>query len=278
MAQFFIPPEETAYLQSYAANKYGVSPRFTTHYNYIDCLCTLTKGVKIKYNNPYNKNQDLEKIVEKTGLISAMDLSIRAEIQVKNTLPEYCEASLPWIPIKIYYANFHRALRLAYLIDPQDSSLQLSHSRLAEKLTRLLETGALSFSNPLLNTVYSIDELQNSVTSQGELLRGQYDVEAVLKSILKHTSGYILENKKRTDKWNLRKPIHQEKKEQFSKNTKVSIFHHQMAVRERVNYKNMNYIEGVPTEYLSGYFDKFIFYGEQFGASLDELYEKMTSS
>src|SRR3989338_7092176 len=108
---------------------------YDTHFNYIKCLCSLTKGTTLQYTGSLRK-ASLPDIDEKKNLIDLTKKSLTDEHKIVGIDRDYSYASTSWLPIKAYYLIFNILLTIEYIIKIQKSAFSRGHHPCVEEFTR----------------------------------------------------------------------------------------------------------------------------------------------
>jgi len=100
---------------------------YDTHFNYIKCLCSLTKGTALQYTGSLRK-ASLPDIEEKKNLIDLTKKSLTDEHKIVGIDKDYSYASTSWLPVKSYYLIFNILLTIEYIFKIQKSTFRFGHN------------------------------------------------------------------------------------------------------------------------------------------------------
>lgn len=138
----------------------------------------------------------------------------------------------------------------------------------------MLETGEIQFNKPLLNGVYG-EEILSFTTSSGEHLKATVSDEVVYKLLMKKVANNKIDNYKIVQGLSGKRPKDRIRIAKFKKNMKVSIFDFFHIMRLRMNYRNLNFVDGVPSSDTKVYFEKYYTSANNFYDCLKEYMEEL---
>jgi hypothetical protein len=230
---------------------------FITHYNYSDCLECLTNGVSIKLMKNLNRiSLPKTEIDMKKNLIELTLKSLEDEYKIVQQDKNYSYASTSWLPVKTYYLIFNLMLTIEYIIQVQKNVFNYSHVKCIEEFTRKLEKREIEFNEPLLNIVFDQNILALKEVS-GANLSKRIHINRRFKMAIKKVANYKLDEWKRKEKISLRSKLGRNKKSEYLKKFKISIFEFPYYMRIRSNYRDFAFIEGVTVIDTAKYFNSY---------------------
>lgn len=231
---------------------------FETHLKYVSLLGGLSKGISVTCSIvPKLSKSRITDLQNKIKLIELTKKSIKDEYEIVQFDKEYSTASVLWLPIKTYYLTYHLLCVIDYLITGDTKSLTEKHSRCIDNYSKMIQGGSLQFSEPLLNNVYD-KSILNFRTSSGEHLRNNVSDETVYKLLMKKVANEKIENFKISNGISdLRSKKNKDRVEKFKNTLTVSIFDFFYSMRLRLNYRNFNFIDDMPSDDTKLYFEKY---------------------
>ena len=251
---------------------------FETHLKYVSLLAKLSKGVSVTCTlKPKLNKSKLNALKNKLQLIELTKKSIQDEYKIVQIDKEYSTASVLWLPIKTYYLAYHLLCITDYLISDDIRSLSEKHSKCIDTFTKMLSSGAIQFSEPLLNGVYD-KSILNFKTVSGELLRAGVKDEILYKSLMKKIAKEKIENFKISNGIvEVRTKKNKDKVEKFKNSLTVSIFDFFYSMRLRMNYRNFNFIDDIPSVNTKTYFEEYYKTAGCFYVAFSNLKNKLIS-
>lgn len=243
---------------------------FETHLKYVSLVEELSRGLKISTTLvPKLKASDVDKLKDKIRLVKLTKISIDQEYKIVSFDKDYSSASVLWLPIKSYYLLYHLICITDYLLTGEASSLSAGHHDCINTYNDMLRKQEIQFSKSLLNTVF--DETILGFTSQsGEHLRYNAQDDRVYSLIMKKVASGKIENYKIVQGLSARKPKDKTRITNFKRNMEVSIFDFFHLMRLRMNYRNLSFVDNIPSSDTKVYFEKYY-------ASADNFYKCFTS-
>lgn len=228
---------------------------FETHLKYISLIADLSDDLKVaSITNPLLSKAEVQKLDQKILLAKLTKKSLDQEYEIVSMDEDYSLSAVLWLPIKTYYLIYHLLCIIDCVEIGKVSSLSTGHYACVGNFTCKLESSNFQFNNPILNSVFG-DSILTFKTQSGEHLR--YDVldDVVYMLIMKNIANAKIEEYKRKGGLTLRKD--KVKIDKFKKNLKVSIFDYFHLMRLRMNYRNMNFLENIPSSDTRLYFNKY---------------------
>jgi len=151
----------------------GHPPDFMTHFNYVECLKTISDGLSVECklgirNKIQNENTNFKK---KVTLIKIIKKNLDEEYKTIEKNPTFAEVCVPWIAVKSYYLMFNLLIILEYLISTQESSFNFSHNELLEKFKSRLRDQEIVFNKKIFNSNFQCSELINLKVKPGSNLK-----------------------------------------------------------------------------------------------------------
>ncbi len=243
---------------------------YITHYNYAECLADLINNSSLNCSLKLNQKK-LPDLKEKENLINLTKKSLEDEYKIVKIDKEYSYASTSWLPIKSYYLIFNQLLTIEYIIKIQKNVFKSKHCNYIEEFTRKLANGDISFSEPILNTIYSGSLFECHDVSGANLSR-RISKNRMYKLAMAKASDYKLTNWKRKERIeNFKKKKDQEKKKEYLKTFKFSIFEFPYYMRIRSNYRDFAFIDGVSISETAAYFERYYQFTMGFYNQLNKL-------
>ena len=242
---------------------------YDTHFNYIKCLCSLSKGTTLQYTGSLRK-ASLPDIEEKKNLIDLTKKSLTDEHKIVGIDKDYSYASTSWLPVKSYYLIFNILLTIEYIFKIQKSTFRLGHNNCVDEFTRKLKSQEIQFSNQTLNQVFDQTILTHKVVSGANLSSRTTD-DDMYKMAIRKIAKYKVEDWKQKNHINLKKTAHKTKYHNYLSNFSVSIFDFPYYMRIRSNYRDFAFIDGVTTDQTAEYFNTFFSFTVHFVKMLEKL-------
>lgn len=231
---------------------------FETHLKYVTRLAELSSGLHIECNlqTCLNKRRLID-LDNKSKLISLTAKSIKNEYDIVQFDKEYSTASVLWLPIKTYYLIYHTLCVINYMLTGNPEMLNEKHSRCVDGFTKMLGNGSLLFSQPFFNQVFDFN-IFNFREVSGEHLRADASDDLIYKLILKKIAGEKIDNFKIVNSIpDVRSRKNRDRVEKFKNSLTVSIFDFFYLMRLRLNYRNINFIDNIPSKDTKIYFEKY---------------------
>ena len=242
---------------------------YDTHFNYIKCLCVLTRGTTLQYTRPLRK-ANLPDIDKKKNLIALTLKSLNDERKIVDIDKDYSYASTSWLPIKSYYLIFNILLTIEYIFKIQKRTFQLGHTNCIDEFTRKLKSQEIQFSNKILNQVFDQSILTYRVTS-GANLNPRTPEDIMYKMAIRKIAKYKSEGWKQKNCINQKKSIDRKRYQTYLNNFSVSIFDFPYYMRIRSNYRDFAFIDGITTNETANYFKEFFNFTAYFVKMLKKL-------
>jgi len=227
---------------------------YRTHYNYAECLADLISNSSLSCNLKL-KQKKLPDLKEKENLINLTKKSLEDEYKIVNMDKEYSYASTSWLPIKSYYLIFNRLLTIEYIIKAQNNIFKCSHCNCIEEFTRKLANSEISFSDPLLNTIYCGPVFDYHDVPGANLSRRISKDRRYNLAMAKASDYKLADWKRKKSIEDFKKKVDQEKKKEYLETFKFSIFEFPYYMRIRSNYRDFAFIEGVSIGETAAYFE-----------------------
>lgn len=242
---------------------------YDTHFNYIKCLCSLTKDTTLQYKGSLRK-AGLPDIDEKKNLIDLTKKSLNDEHKIVGIDKDYSYASTSWLPVKSYYLIFNILLTIEYIFKIQKGIFRLGHTNCVDEFTRKLKSQEIEFSNPILNQVFDQTILSHKVASGANLSLRTTD-EDMYKMAIRKIAKYKVDDWKQRNRINLKKSKDKTNYQNYLSNFSVSIFDFPYHMRIRSNYRDFAFIDGVTTDETADYFNTFFTFSVHFVKMLEKL-------
>lgn len=242
---------------------------YDTHFNYIKCLCSLTKDGTLQYKGSLRK-AGLPDIDEKKNLIDLTKKSLDDEQKIVDIDKAYSYASTSWLPVKSYYLIFNILLTIEYIFKIQKGIFRLGHTNCVDEFTRKLKSKEIEFSNQILNQVFDQTVLFYKVRSGANLSSRTTD-ETMYKMVVRKIATYKVNDWKQRNHINLRKSKDKVAYQNYLSNFSVSIFDFPYHMRVRSNYRDFAFIDGVTTNETANYFNAFFTFSSHFVKMLEKL-------
>ena len=225
----------------------NIDPSFLTHANYIDFMCDESKNISLtitnKLNNEIRKENSL--LVKRVRLSILTMENLSAEISVINKNIDYAVVCSSWVPVKSYYIFYNLGTVLQYLIKCDDSVLtSTTHRGLMRWLKTIIENNELQFSNDVFNKVYRIPEINEWKFRSGNNL-ATVNHQDRDKQLIKKLQEYSRDEFKRSNK---KKSLRGSLKDQFERQTKISLCDFFYWYRIKVNYRDLEFLDSSADE------------------------------
>ena len=226
---------------------------FKTHLNYIKTLKALSENLTIEVLAPECKYAKSPTLQNKIKLLQLTKQSIKDDYDIMNMDAEYAVASSAWIPIKAYYLVYHTLCVFHYLTSEDVNHLTLGHGLFKKHFKSLLKNESLKFSQILFNRIDDESILKFTSGSSVNLKRPTHET-------YEETYNLIMKKQMKTTKANLKSDNKKSKKSnQNKKPDTVCVLDFLYLMRERTNYKNSNFLDGIECkdikEYCENYYD-----------------------
>ncbi len=243
---------------------------FKTHFNYADCLASLTQGVTLKYGGLLSKCA-LPYLDTKKNLIELTKKSLDEEYKIVQMDNDFSFASTCWLPVKAYYLFFNLLLTIEYILNPQRSVFSSGHGACVGEFTRKLSANEIIFSERLLNQVFDQMIFSHHETP-GANLKRNISFDRRYKLVLAKTADYKFEEwQRRSGITSFRSTDARTCRAKFLRKFQISIFEFPYYMRLRANYKDFAFIEGVSVVETAKYFNSYYAFVLEFYRALNEL-------
>lgn len=230
---------------------------FETHLKYATLIAELSDDLKIISTiTPKLSATDSNKLKDKIQLVKLTKASIDQEYQIVSIDKDYSSASVLWLPIKTYYLVYHLLCITDCLITGKMSSLTAGHHDCVDIFTKMIKDSTLQFNKPLLNSVFD-QTIFNFVSQSGEHLRRGVSDDVVYKLTMKKVANGKIDNYKIVNGLSGRRTKDKIKIDNFKKRMNVSIFDFFHLMRLRMNYRNLNFVDNIPSSDTKVYFEKY---------------------
>jgi len=225
----------------------GHPPDFMTHFNYVECLKTISDGLNVEckldiQNKIQNENHTLKK---KINLIKLIKRNLDEEYKIIKQNPAFAEICVPWIAVKSYYLIFNLLVVLEYLISTQESSFNSTHDGLLKKLKNRLEKREMVFNKKIFNINFQCSRMVNLKVKSGSNLKivGVNLEERVLQ-VIKKLISYKIEDFQRKEKFkNFRPKRAREKRKEFLEKNSVNMCEFFYWYRIKSNYRDLEFLD-----------------------------------
>lgn len=254
---------------------------FRTHLNYIKCFekllsgCTLTislTGIPAKRTDDITRFKKLYNVTLK---------SIKKDVELVQEDSAFAVIAAPWFPVKCYYALYYLESILAHLLTGNEKGFgKGGHTGVRKHIYYLTSSGAISFSVAELNHVNTLTKISElPAIDPGQNARANYweNTECV-NSIAKKLMEYKLLEKKRSEKWNLRKKKDREAQKEFIGNESLMILDFFYWYRIKANYRDLDYIDfenGITEQEIIEYTNTYYKAFEHYSVLLDNKIESL---
>ena len=242
---------------------------FQTHYNYANCLASLTDKVTLLSKEKLS-HLDLPELDCKLNLINLTKKSLQDEYRIVKIDKDYSYASTSWLPIKGYYLIYNMLLTIEYILTGQKQKFNMGHQTCVEEFTSKLFHKKIQFDNSILNKIFSGTILNLRETS-GANLSTRVNLDRRYQMAMRKVSIYKCDDLKRKLKINLKTKLGKTLFASCKNNFKMSIFEFPYYMRIRSNYRDFAFIEGVTTLETSNYFTTYYSFIINFCLALENL-------
>jgi hypothetical protein len=242
---------------------------FETHLKYATLIAKLSSKLKVTSSLiPKLKASDVPKLKDKIQLVKLTKLSLDQEYKIVALDKDYSTASVLWLPIKSYYLLYHLLCITDCIITGKITSLSAGHHDCVDVFNKMLKDKEISFGEPMFNTVFD-ESILDFTTKSGEHLKASVSDDTVYRLIMKKVANGKIDNYKIVFALSGRRTKDKVKIDRFRKNIEVSIFDFFHLMRLRTNYRNLNFVDDVPSADTKAYF-------EQYYQSADNFYKCFT--
>ena len=251
---------------------------FTTHFNYVSKLESLSQAISITCRTqPKVNGSGLDLAAGKRQLIALTRQSLEDEKRIVDADPQYSQAAVLWLPVKAYYLLYHLLSLVEFILSDSQPDLTISHAKLIKNLTQRLGNRELSFSNDRFNHVFDKRILDFTERSGAHLSPYAPD-DLIFNLLMKKTAKYKLANEGRRQRWKLRTLEGRKNKDVFASRMKISIFDYFYVMRLNASYRGFRFIEDVSTESTAKYFAKYFRMTRNFCDCFDGLQRSLEST
>lgn len=242
----------------------GERPDFEVQLKYATLIADLSDNLKmVSSSSPKLSKIDIKKLDDKIKLVTLTKKSIDQEYQIVSFDKDYSSASVLWLPIKTYYLIYHLLCIIDCLMTGKISSLTAGHNYCVNNFTKMLASSYIQFNKPLLSSFY--DEKILSFNSQsGEILKRGVSDDVVYQLIMKKIANDKIDDYKRTNGLSGRRAKDKIKIIAFKKKMSVSIFDFFYLMRLRMNYRNFDFVDNIPSSDTKEYFEKYYISADNF--------------
>lgn len=242
---------------------------FETHLKYAKLIAELSDGVDVSTSlMPQLPASDVGKLKDKIQLVKLTKKSIDQEYEIISFDRDYSTASVLWLPTKTYYLVYHLLCIIDCILTGKVGSLSAGHHDCINGFTKMLESSELQFNKPLLNMVFDTNIL-NFVTKSGEHLKTGVADDIVYQLLMKKVANGKIDNYRVVQGLSGRRPKDKTRIGNFKANIKVSVFDFFHVMRLRMNYRNLNFVDNIPSRDTKAYF-------EEYYTSADNFYKCFT--
>lgn len=251
---------------------------FETHLKYISLIENLSSGLEISSKlSPNLKASDIGQLKDKLQLVRLTKISIDQECKIVSFDKDYSSSSVLWLPIKSYYMLYHLLCITDCLLTGKLNALSAGHHNSIDTFNTLLRSADIQFNEKLLNSVFD-ETILNFTSESGEHLRNDAEDSRVYSLVMKKVAKGKVENYKIVQSLSARKLRDKIRIASFKKNMEVSIFDFFHLMRLRMNYRNLDFVDNIPSTYTKMYFEQYYsttdrFY-KCFKAFIDDLIQK----
>lgn len=232
---------------------------FQTHLIYIQKLALLSRNLNLEVNTPIVDNvltqEQIRKVEAKLKLIEMTKFSVDQELAIVRIDPSYSSSSILWLPIKIYYLNYHLLCLIDFFLTSKETSLSIGHKECLGEFSRRLQKNDITFSEPIFNQTFD-KSILDFIVQPGSNLTMRSDNNEIFKLLMKKTAKESLEESARIKKiTNKRLKSSRESMEKEKSRLLISIFSFFYFMRIRLNYRNFTFIENIPAGSTAAYFE-----------------------
>jgi hypothetical protein len=218
---------------------------FITHFNYIDFLNNLSKGVSISRNLTIEKRiLDIPIINKKVNLVKLTLKGIEVEHKIIIKEEAYAVVCVSWISVKAYYLLYNLCLILKYLVTGNKTAFNSSHLGMLKDFKGYISRNELVFSVSEFNQLHSCKRILSWKSRSGSNIRSKgVDNNERLLQIIKKLANYSLEEFKRTN--NIKSFRSKKDKLLFNNrfaNEQISICGFFYWYRIKANYRDLEYL------------------------------------
>ena len=249
---------------------------FQTHLIYADLLAQLSQDLSVSCSlTPLLKRAKLDDLRTKQKLIDLTRKSISDELEIVKFDKEYSTSSVLWLPIKTYYLIYHQLCLIDYILTGELSSMTIKHGKCTDTFSKRLTDKTFQFSQPFFNAVCS-RKILDFKTVSGEHLRLISSEKRTYGLIMKKVAKEKINNHKIT--WGILHERSAENKaavEKYKNTMTVSIFDFFYLMRLRMNYRNSDFIDDIPSEDTKKYFLRYYTSADNFYKCLDALMKEL---
>lgn len=222
--------------------------RYLTHLVYIKTLAHLSTSLGMQVNVSLGLasigEREQAKVDAKIRLIEMTKESIDQEYRIVQAYNEYSLTSILWLPVKVYYLQYHILCLIEYFITGDSNSLSIGHAEVLQKYSERIANTEIQFTEPLLNQVFS-KSIFAFVIGTGGNLTMRTSADERYKLVMKKVADDSIKNYMRIKNIkSRRRTIDKAKVERAENRLFISIFDYFYSMRIRLNYRDFEFIDG----------------------------------
>lgn len=214
---------------------------FTTHSNYLKCLCHLSSGLSVATVNIATSSNALSTLVRKKKiLIDLTKNNLDSELSQVNRYIDYSQICISWVPVKSYYLFFNLLIVLMYLISDDAGFLTMDHGTLHRRLKDFTRSGNLTFNVSSFNTIHVPNRILSwRIPIGNNVIVNRLNFSNLEKQVIKKMFFYAKEEYKRTQHVD---SLRGAKKQRFLTSTTINLCEFFYWYRLKANYRDMEFV------------------------------------
>ena len=230
---------------------------FETHLKYATLIADLSAKLKITSNlQPKLSRVDAEKLKDKIKLVKLTKVSIDQEYEIVSIDGDYSTAAVLWLPTKTYYLIYHLLCIVECLLTGKKEMLSAGHHECINEFTRKLKNMEIVFNEPLFNSVFDAGILDFK-TKSGEILKSNISENVLYPLLMKKLVKGKIENYKIVQNLSASKTKDKVRINSFKSKISVSVFDFFHLMRLRTTYRDLDFVDNIPSRDTKLYFEKY---------------------
>jgi len=218
-------------------------PDFMTHFNYVECLNTISNRLSVEYKRDIKNKikKESQFLNKKLNLLKLIRGSFKEEYNTIEKNQAFAEVCVPWVAVKSYYLIFNLLLILEYLITCDEESFSSSHEGIIKKMKSHVKNNDLFFNKTEFNKIYNCKTiLKWRANPHVNIKVINPDIKERIYQIIKILARYRKEEFKRKEKI---KSLNCKKGKEFLDKASVNISEFFYWYRIKSNYRDLEFLD-----------------------------------